>query len=78
MQALAAELSGYAGNFTAFWGGEFKNSLFRFIYFKTGSSLKTARCAERGFLLKSSRALARGVLDEKFLNEFGREDAVKL
>jgi hypothetical protein len=24
-------------NFPAFWRGEFKNSLFRFIYFKTGS-----------------------------------------
>jgi hypothetical protein len=59
MQAVAAELSGYAGNllrsssygvstkrersrhseataeFRCFWRGEFKNSLFRFIYFKT-------------------------------------------
>jgi hypothetical protein len=38
MQAVAAELSGYAGkNSAAFWREEFKNSLFGFIYFKTGS-----------------------------------------
>ncbi len=32
MQAVAAELSSYAGKFRCFWRGGFKNSLFRYIY----------------------------------------------
>jgi len=32
MQVVAAERSGCAGKFRCFWRGEFKNSLFRFIY----------------------------------------------
>jgi hypothetical protein len=39
MQAVAAELSGYAGKFRcSLEMREFKNSLFRFIFFKTGSA----------------------------------------
>src|SRR5271157_5612801 len=34
MQAVAAELTGYAGNSAAFCRREFRNSLFRFTYFK--------------------------------------------
>ena len=37
MQAVAAELSGCAGQFRCFLREEFQDSLFRFIYFKTGS-----------------------------------------
>jgi hypothetical protein len=37
MQAVAAELSGYAGKFRCFWREECKNSLLRFLCFKTGS-----------------------------------------
>jgi len=43
MQAVAAELSGYAGEFRYFWREEFKNSLFRFIFFKTGSKTDAQR-----------------------------------
>ena len=31
MQAVAAELAGYAGKFRCFWRGEFKSSLFQFF-----------------------------------------------
>jgi len=37
MQALAADFSGYAGKFRRFFERRVWNSLFRFIYFKTGS-----------------------------------------
>jgi hypothetical protein len=37
MQAVAAELPGYAGEFHCFLEKRVKNSLFRFTYFKTGS-----------------------------------------
>jgi len=37
MQAVAAEFFGYAGKFRRFLERRFKNSLFRFLYFKTGS-----------------------------------------
>jgi hypothetical protein len=43
MQAVAAELSGSAGKFRCFWREEFKNSLFRFIYSKTGSQTDAQR-----------------------------------
>ena len=37
MQAVAAELSGYAGQFRCYLEIRVKNSLFRFAYFKTRS-----------------------------------------
>jgi len=38
MQAMSAELSGYAGKILLlFWREEFSNSLFPFIYFDTAS-----------------------------------------
>jgi hypothetical protein len=37
MQAQAAESSGYAGQFRRFFREEFKDSLFRFILFQSGS-----------------------------------------
>jgi hypothetical protein len=37
MQAVAAEFSGYAGKLRCFLEGAFKNSLFPFLYFKTGA-----------------------------------------
>jgi len=44
MQAVAAELSpATPENSAAFWREEFKNSLFRFTYFKTGSSTDAQR-----------------------------------
>ena len=34
MQAVAAELTGYAGKFRCFLETRLRNSLFRFLYFK--------------------------------------------
>jgi hypothetical protein len=34
MQAVAAELTGYAGKFLCFLEREFRNSLFRLLHFK--------------------------------------------
>jgi hypothetical protein len=36
MQAVAAELAGYAGKFRCFLERKIKNSFFRFIYFNLG------------------------------------------
>jgi hypothetical protein len=36
MQAVSAEFSGYAGKFRCFLERRVSNSLFRFVYFKTG------------------------------------------
>jgi len=50
MQAVAAELSGYAGKSRCFWSEQFENNLFQFIQFKTrlSSPWRGAACSAGG------------------------------
>jgi hypothetical protein len=52
MQAVAAELSGYAGKFRCFLERRVSNSLFRFTYFKTGSQPDAQRLV-KSFLTRN-------------------------